>query len=471
MTPPIVIVGAGISGLACARRLLDLTGAAGGPPPGVVLLEAAPRPGGVIATEERDGWLIEGGPDCFITDKPWAVDLCRRLGLEDAIIGTNPALRRSFIWKRGRLVPIPEGYYLLAPARIVPFLTSPILSPAGRLRVACEVFLPRRPAPADESLASFVRRRFGREALEWLAQPLVAGIYNANPESLSLRATFPRFLDLERTHRSVILGLLRGRRAAPGAGSGTSGARYGLFATLRHGLGSLVDRLAAGLPEGALRTGTRAVALDRGSPPAAWIVRTDRGETIAARSLVLALPAGAAAALLRGADPALAEMLGAIRYGGAATVSLAYARRDVPRGIQGFGFVVPRAEGRDLVACTVSSQKFAGRAPEDGLLLRAFLPCHDPGAADPERLEETARREIRDLLGITAPPILARAFAYPGALPQYTVGHLERVAGIEARLRGLPGLFLAGNGLHGIGVPDCVRSGERAAEALAARPG
>jgi oxygen-dependent protoporphyrinogen oxidase len=476
-----VVVGAGISGLACARRLVELGRAAGGPPPEILLLEAGPRPGGVISTEERDGFLIEGGPDCFITDKPWAVDLCRRLGLEGELLGTNPDLRRSFVWKRGRLLPIPEGFYLLAPARVVPFMTSPILSPAGRLRVACEVLLPRRPAPEDESLASFVRRRFGRQALEWLAQPLVAGIYNADPEELSLRATFPRFLEMERRHRSVILGLLRARRAAgagaasgPGAapGAGTSGARYGLFATLRRGLGDLVGRLAAGLPTGTLRTGAAAAAIERAGPPGApWILRTAGGEALAARGVVLALPAPAAAALLRAFDPALADALAGIRYGGAATVNLAYDRRDVPHRFRGFGFVVPRAERRALVACTVSSLKFAGRAPEDGLLLRAFLPCPDRDAADPERLEAAARRELRDLLGIAAAPRLARVFAYPGALPQYTVGHLRRVATIETRLRAHPGLLLAGNGLRGIGLPDCVRSGEQAAESLAGTAG
>jgi oxygen-dependent protoporphyrinogen oxidase len=486
-----VVVGAGISGLACARRLVELARAAGGPSREIVLLEAGPRPGGVIRTEERDGFLIEGGPDCFITDKPWAIDLCRRIGLQDELIGTNPDLRRSFVWKRGRLLPIPEGFYLLAPARVVPFMTSPILSPAGRLRVACEVLLPRRPAAQDESLASFVRRRFGRQALEWLAQPLVAGIYNADPEHLSLRATFPRFLEMERRHRSVIVALLRARRAAggiapPGSagdpvsgcrgggqvpGADTSGARYGLFATLRRGLGDLVERLAADLPAGALRTGAPAAAIERGAPDAPWIVRTAGGGVLAARGLVLAVPAPAAAALLRHLDPALADALAGVRYGGAATVSLAYDRHDLPQALRGFGFVVPRAERRDLVACTVSSLKFAGRAPADGVLLRAFLPCPDRAAADPERLVATARCELRDLLGIAAAPRLARAFAHPGALPQYTVGHLERVAAIESRLRAHPGLLLAGNGLWGIGLPDCIRSGERAAESLAGTAG
>lgn len=471
--PRVVVIGAGISGLACARRLLDLARAGGGPPPDLTVLEAAGRPGGVIATEERDGFLIEGGPDCFITDKPWALDLCRRIGLQDEIIGTNPLLRRSFIWKRGRLHPIPEGFYLLAPSRLLPFLVSPILSPAGRLRVACDLVLPRGPASADESLASFVRRRFGREALEWLAQPLVAGIYNADPENLSLRATFPRFLEMERRHRSLILGLRQGRRSAsPGAvGGGTSGARYSLFATLRRGLGALVDHLAADLPPGTLRTGTRVTALERGGSPAGWTVRTAAGGSIAAHDVVLALPASAAGALLRGPDPALADLLGGIRHGGAATVTLAYGRDDLPDTPHGFGFVVPRAEKRALVACTFSSRKFAGRAPEGGALLRAFLPCPDAAAADPRALEETARRELRAMIGITATPRFARVFAYPGALPQYTVGHLERVAAIESRLRGLPGILLAGSGLRGIGVPDCIRAGEEAAGILAGGPG
>lgn len=483
----VVIVGAGISGLACAHRLAALARERGGAPAEVVLLEAASRPGGAIATTTAGGYLMEAGPDCFITDRPWAIDLCRRLGLGEEILGTNPRCRRSFIVKRGRLLPIPEGFYLLAPARALPFLVSPVLSPLGRLRVGCEVLLPRGAPREDESLASFVRRRFGKEALERLAHPLVAGIYGADPEALSLRATFPLFLELERSDRSVILGLRRRQReaaagrAAGGAGTavaatagaaGTSGARYSLFVTLRGGLGRLVDRLAGSLPPGGLRTGTPAAAVTRSGPgPEPWSVRTGTGDTLRAAAVVLALPASASARLLADLDPGLAAGLAAIPYGSVATVNLAYARGAIAHPLDGLGFVVPRSEGGTLVACTFSSVKFEGRAPADGVLLRAFAAAGDGAGTDPAALERETHAALARLLGITAPPRLSQVRVWRGAMPRYAVGHAARLAAIETRLADHPGLLLAGNGLRGVGLPDCVRGGERAAETVAAVAG
>lgn len=466
----VVVAGAGIGGLACAHRLLALAGERG-LPLRLTVLEAADRPGGVIVTERVDGCIVEGGPDCFVTDRPWGIDLVRRAGLGDEIVGTSEAHRRSFVCVRGRLLPIPEGYQLLAPGRILPFATTPILGLKGKLRAACDLVLPRGPRVDDESLASFVRRRFGRETLERLAQPLLAGIYNADPERLSLRATMPRFLDLERTHRSVILGLLRGRRSAPDAArTGVSGARYSLFVTLRNGLQTLTDRLAATLPAGSLRLGTRLARLDR-APGARWRASTYQGETLEADAVVLALPACAAAPLVRPLDESLAGLLAAVPYGGAATVSLAYRRADVAHPLDGFGFVVPRSEGRTLVACSFSSVKFPGRAPEDRVLLRAFLDGRTAEGAGPGRLEAIVRDELRDLLGITTAPLFARSYVYARAMAQYEVGHLVRVAAVEERLARHPGLALAGNGLKGVGLPDCARSGEAAAERVLAPAG
>jgi oxygen-dependent protoporphyrinogen oxidase len=462
----VVVVGAGISGLACAWRLATLARERRAPLD-LTVLEASGRAGGVIASERGDGFLVEAGPDGFITDKPWALDLCRRLGLERDILGTNPDCRRSFVLIGGRVLPVPEGYQLLAPSRLLPFVTTRVLSLAGKARAACDLFIPRAPERPDESLASFVRRRFGSEVLERLAQPLVAGIYDADPERLSLRATLPRFLEMERAHRSVILALLRDRRRTGGPGPGVSGARYSLFATLRDGLQTLVDRLAAALPSGALRLNVNVTRLapDRdGTGRGGWQVATDSGERLAADAVVLALPAHAAAALLRGADAALAAALDAIPYGTSVTVNLAYRRADVQHPLDGFGLVVPRGERRRLVACTFSSVKYAGRAPEGTLLLRAFL-------GDVEAPERAARDDLRDILGITAAPLLARTAVWPRSMPRYEVGHLERVAAIEGRLAALPGLFLAGNGLRGVGIPDCVRGGEAAAEGIAARSG
>ena len=487
MTPPlqagerlrVVVAGAGVAGLACAHRLLE---AVRDRPLELTVLDAADRPGGVIVSERIDGCLVEGGPDCFVTDRPWGIDLCRRAGLADEIIGTGQQHRRSFILRGRRLLPIPEGYQLLAPSRILPFAATPILGLGGKLRAACDLVLPRGPAAEDESLASFVRRRFGQETLERLAQPLLAGIYNADPERLSLRATMPRFLELERQYRSVILGLmLARRRASQVARKGVSGARYGLFVTLRNGLQTLTDRLASALPAGSLRLGTKVARLDPGDRDAGagrpggtgapWRVTTYRGESFAADAVVLAMPACAAALLVRPFDDGLGGLLGNVAYGGAATVSLAFRRSDVPHPLDAFGFVVPRREGRRLVACTFSHVKFPGRAPEGTVLLRAFLDGRSAGDGGPSDLERIVRDELRDILGITAPPRFARSFVHLRAMAQYEVGHLARVAAIEAGLSRHAGLALAGNGLRGVGIPDCARSGETAADGILARAG
>ena len=464
----VCVVGGGISGLAAAYELTrrrDPTA----PAPEVLLLEASPRLGGTVRTERRDGFLLEHGPDSFISEKPEALALAREIGLASRLLETNAAHRRSFIVRGGRLRPVPEGFHLLAPARVWPFVTTDIFSWAGKARMALDLFLPRR-APEgeddDESLAAFVRRRFGREALERMAQPMVGGIYTADPERLSLRATMPRFLEMERAHRSVILALWRARRGANGAREGTSGARYGLFLSFDDGMQVLTDRLAALLPEGTARLNTRVVAASPDAATQRWRLRTAAGETLTADALCLALPAYASAELLRETDAELADELAAIPYASTATVNLAYRRTDVPHPLDGFGFVVPFAERRAALACTFSSVKFAGRAPEGRVLLRAFVG----GALQPEMfaLDEgemlaRVREDLRALLGVSAPPLFAEVARWPRSMAQYHLGHLARLARIRRRLARFPSLKLAGNAYHGAGLPDCVRSGTAAA--------
>ena len=462
--PRIVIVGAGIAGLACAARLLDLSRERGRSYD-LTVLDSAPRAGGVISTEHRDGFLVEKGPDCFITEKPWALDLCRRLGLEDQLIGTNPDCRRSFVLLRGRILPIPEGYQLMAPGRLWPFATTPILSLAGKLRAACDLILPRGAPRNDESLASFVRRRFGSEVLERLAQPLIAGIYNADPERLSLRATMPRFLEMERRDRSLILALARARRRQASSDSGVSGARYSLFVTLRGGLQVLIDRLVARLPAQALRLGTRAVSLRR--ERGGWTVVLEGGGKIEADAVVLAMPARGSAPLLRDVEPALADSLGSIRYGTSATVNMGYRLEEIPFPVRGFGFVVPRSERLSLIACSFSSVKFEGRARQGTILLRCFTGGVMAEQTTRDDLERAVRDDLKRSVGLTASPTLSMTSVWPKAMAQYEVGHTDRVERIESLLAGRPGLALAGNGLRGVGIPDCVHSGERAAESTA----
>ena len=457
----IVIIGGGISGLAAAHRVKELNPAAE-----VTVLEASNRLGGTIHTEYRDGFLLERGPDSFISEKPHAIALAKRLGLESQLIRTNEEYRRSFIVRDGRLRAVPEGFQLMAPSRMWPFITSDIFSLAGKARMAADLLLPRRTSngSTDESLASFVRRRLGKEALARMAQPMVGGIYTADPETLSLRATLPRFLDMEQKHRSLILAMLRQGRAQK---TGTSGARYSLFLSFERGMQVLVDALTQLTRMNAdLRLKTRAQRLtfDRG-----WKIYTDRKEQFEADAVCLAVPAYVAASLLDGTHERLAQKLRQIKYASTATINFGYRRAAIAHPLNGFGFVVPFIEKRSLIACTFSNVKFSGRAPEGHVLLRAFAG----GALQPEIFAldeaEMSRRveaDLRELLGISEDPRFIEVAKWERSMPQYEVGHLERVEEIEALVNQLPGLALAGNAYRGAGIPDCVRSGEAAAEFL-----
>lgn len=466
----VVVVGGGITGLACAHRAAELARERGIELE-LTVLEARERLGGTIETERAGGFLIEAGPDSFLSEKPWALALCRRLGVTDRLVPTDDRFRKTFVWFRGRLHPLPEGFQLLAPTRLGPFLTSGLFSWPGKLRLALDLLLPRGSPGDDESLGSFVRRRLGREALERVAQPLVAGIYTADPDELSLGATMPRFLELERRERSVILALWRARRRAPAAAEGTSGARWSLFVTFANGMGELVEALARRLPPGAVHLKRRVGGIARRD--GRWRIELADG-AIEADRVVVATEAHAAARLLRYVDPPLSTMLQVIPYASSATVSLGYRRADIPHPLDGFGFVVPRREGRALLACTFSSVKYPGRAPEGGALFRCFLGGALNAAmleGDDGELVQRARGELRAALGVGAEPVLARVARHPFAMPQYGVGHLRSVEAIERRLETAPGLALAGAGYRGVGIADCVRSGESAAEhALLASP-
>jgi oxygen-dependent protoporphyrinogen oxidase len=483
----VAIVGGGISGLAAAHRLHELSAAdaseARETATDFVLLEASMRVGGTIRTERREGFLLEGGPDAFISEKPEALALARRIGLSSHIIETNEAHRRSFVARGSRLHATPEGFQLLAPSRLWPFVTSGIFSWPGKARMALDLLLPRRRVASDtsgdnddESLAAFVRRRLGREALERMAQPMVGGIYTADPEQLSLRATMPRFLEMERRHRSLILAMWKAaRRTSEATGDGralqrsTSGARYSLFLSLDGGMQMLTDTLAARLPAASLRLDTRVASLAFRRESNSWLLTTQAGESIHADAVCLALPAYASARLLRDSDAALADELEGIPYASTATVNLAFRRDSIPHPLDGFGFVVPFIERRATIACSFSSVKFAGRAPEGHALLRAFVG----GALQPETfaLDEDAivsavRRDLRELLGVREPPLFTRVEKWPRSMAQYHVGHLARVERIRTHLANHPTLRLCGNAYHGAGIPDCIRGGEQAAEQL-----
>ena len=484
-----VVIGGGITGLTACYRLTQQA-QAGGLPLDVVLLEAGDRLGGVIATRREacprprsgDGLLLEEGPDCFLTTKPEGIELCNELGLSAELIGTTTEHRQSFIVRRGKLVPVPQGFYLMAPGSLWPFVTTPAFSWPGKLRMALDLVLPRRASEDDESLADFVTRRLGREALERMAQPMVGGIYTADPRHLSMQATMPQFPDMERRHRSLILALRHRQRqagaqqpgACPGPRSGVSGARYGLFASFRHGMQTLVDALADRLPAGAVRLQTPVCSVRRVSPSHSpggarggrWIVSPQHGPDFEADAVCLALTAPQAARLLSDLDPELAAGLCAIPYASSAIVTLACDRADVAHPLNGMGFVVPAVEQRNLIACTFSSVKFAGRAPADKVLLRAFVggALQQEQALWPDaKLQDAVLRDLRQLLGLTGTPRLCHVSRHSSAMPLYHVGHLARIERLETVIRRWPGLALAGNAYHGVGVPDCIRSGDEAA--------
>ena len=470
----VAIAGGGISGLALAHKLVEESARLPRPLE-IHLFESDSRVGGVISTEMMDGFLLEGGPDSFISEKPWAMALARRIGLVEELIGTNPLYRRSFIVRRGNLHPVPEGFYLLAPSQLWPFVTTPVFSWAGKLRMGLDLILPRRRAgspPGDESLASFVRRRFGRQALERMAQPMVGGIYTADPEELSLRATMPQFLDWEQQYRSLIIAMVqRRRKMLAHLKEKASGPRYGLFVSFKNGMNQLVTTLEKRLPPGTIHLNSKITSVERNPVTGRWIL--SRGEErLEADALCLALPAFSSATLLESLHPELASRLRGIKYASTATVNLAYRQADIPRQLDGFGFVVPVVEKRELLACTFGTVKFPGRAPAEFALLRAFMG----GALQPEVFEmedsemlQAVRRNLEDLLGIRAQPLFSRVERHPNSMAQYRVGHLDLLQKIETNLESLPGLYLAGNGFTGIGVPDCIRRAEECASMILCR--
>jgi oxygen-dependent protoporphyrinogen oxidase len=462
----VVIIGAGLSGLATAYRLVERATAARRPVE-VVVLEASDRIGGAIRTRRVDGFTLEGGADSFITNKPWGVELCRSLGLADQLIGTDAQHRRSFVVRQGRLIPVPEGFVLLAPNRLGPILTSPILSLRGKLRMLLDLVLPRRDDEGDESLGSLVKRRLGREALDRLVQPLVGGIYTADPNELSARATLPQFLAMERDHGSLILGAIRQARQTRWVERNASGARYGMFVSLADGMETLPRALAAALPAGSVRTRTAVRRVSRDGPGRPWLVEPLDGPPIEADVVVVATEAHASARILDGVDPELALQLRSIPYASSVLVNVAYRRDRVSHPLDGFGVVVPSVENRSILAVSFLSVKFPTRAPAGTVLMRVFLG----GATQPEMFErddEAIRAvvlsELHDLLGASGEPLLLDVDRHARAMPQYTLGHIDRVEAIKQRTARHPGLVITGIAYEGVGIPDCVHAAEKAAD-------
>ena len=450
---PVAVVGGGITGLVAAHHL-----AAAGVP--FTLFEKQPRWGGVVRTERVEGFLLEGGPDSILAQKPDAIALCRDLGLGESLVPTR-APRTVYVLRRGRLHALPEGV-LGIPSRIGPFLRTGLFSWRGKLRMALDLVVPRG-GESDESIATFLRRRLGQEAVERLGQPLMAGIHSGDPERLSLRATFPRLAEIEARHRSLLRGFRAAARAAAGPPAGPAG--FGsVFVTLSAGLGALVETLVATLPPASLRPETSVASVARTG--AGLSLRMADGTRATASAVILAVPPPQAAIMLADLDRELADLLAAIPFVSTAAVFLGYRREDVTHPLDGHGVMIPWTEGLRTSACTFFSSKFTGRAPEGHVLLRGFLgSARDAGvlASTDAELAQVVRRELGLLLGLRGEPVLVRVYRWPGGTPQMEVGHLERMARIEARLADGPGLSLAGAGLRGAGLPDCIADGRAAA--------
>ncbi len=492
----VVVIGGGMAGLAAAEALLnepprdDGAGRAGSRR--VTLIEPSGRVGGVLETVRRDGWLIERSADSFLAVRPEGVALVERVGLTGELIGVDPRVRRALILHHGRTEAVPLGFRLIAPGLLNSILTTPLLSPLGRLRLLCERFVPvRNRSLTDESLEQFAVRRLGREAFEQLVQPLAAGIWTADPARLSMAAACPEFFAMEIRDGSLWAGEQKRGRAAAGAPQ-AAGARYGNFLTLASGMETLPRRLADQLAARGVQFITASATALQQRPDRVWEVSLSARvggnvvggnvvggkeiagavslpSTIEADAVIVAVPSGAAAELLRSADPTLAMGLAGIEYAGSAVVSLGFAREDVAHSLDAAGVVIPRSEGRRILAVSFSSQKFPGRAPEDSVLLRTFVGgALDPetAALDDERLLPLVLAELRAVLGVRGTPRLVQIDRWRGAMPQYTVGHADRVATIQRLVASHRGLALAGAAYEGVGIPQVIASGQAAAASL-----
>ncbi|MGA9801312.1 MAG: protoporphyrinogen oxidase [Terriglobales bacterium] len=453
----IAIVGGGISGLAAAFALEERR--RGGEALEYAVYEAGPRFGGVLATEEIEGCLVEAGPDSFLTEKPWAADLCRRLGIEDQLIGSNDSDRKTYILLKGKLTPLPDGLMFMVPTRLAPALLSTLFSPATKFRMVREWRFSPRGSRSDESVAAFVERHYGAEMVERLADPLLAGVYGGEASQLSVRAVLPRFMEMETKYGSLARGMLAGMKNRKPAQSAQP-----IFTSLKGGMQQLAEALVANLPGDVLRPST----------PVQAVQRQDRGWVVSAGyasdqfdAVIVATPATAAVPLFEITCAALASELKAIPYSSSMTVALGFdkaVRASLPAG---FGFLVPRTEGKRMLAATFVHNKFPHRAPPDRALIRCFLG----GSRDEQVLQLSdeevltiVREELRQILGLNAEPLFTRIYRWKGAMAQYVVGHLEWLQRIESLVKQWPGLALAGNAYRGIGVPDCVRSGEAAVQ-------
>jgi len=467
----IAIIGGGISGLSAAYEL-ELARRTGVPVE-YELFEAGSRFGGVISSEVVDGTVLEYGPDSFLTEKPAAEELCRELGLAGDLVGSNDGDRKTYILVRNRLVPLPDGLMFLVPTKLLPTLLTPLFSVGTKLRMILEMFQSQRPHGEDESVASLVKRHYGQQVVDRLADPLLSGIYGGNAEELSAQTVLPRMVKMEAKHGSLTLAMLAQMREQTQEREAEEEERPRLpvFTTLRFGLQQMIDGLLSRLDPERLHLGTPIQSIEK--PDRGWIVRRNCADTASPEifdGVIVATPAWAAAKMLGPVDSVLSEELQEIPYSSSIAVNLVFDGADLDPLPEGFGFLVPAAEQRSILACTFIHRKFPGRTASGKSVLRAFLGGVRNEALLAESddiLIETVREELRQILCVSAIPELAEVKRWPKAMAQYAVGHADRRHRIQSRLAALPTLYLAGNAYDGIGISDCIRLGRRAARELA----
>jgi protoporphyrinogen/coproporphyrinogen III oxidase len=456
----VAIIGGGIAGLAAAYEL-ELA-RRGGAAVDYQLFEAGARLGGVISSEVVDGTLIERGPDSWLTEKPAAAALCRELGLGRDLMASNDAERKTFIVVKNRLVALPDGLMFLVPTKLLPTVLTPLFGVGTKLRMMLELQQPRRTDAGDESVAALVRRHYGQQMVDRLADPLLSGIYGGDAAQLSAQSVLPRFVEMEAEYGSLTRGMLermRGRKAE-------DRETPAVFTTLRGGLQQMVDALVKRLDPERLHLGAPVVGVARDVDR--WAVEV-KGWSESFDALIVATPAWAAGELLSEVDDELGDELSGIPYGSSITVNLVYDGTQLDPLPEGFGFLVPRVEGRAMLACTTLNRKFPGRTAAGKTVLRAFVGGVRNAALlseSDDALVELVRRELFEILAISAVPEFTEVQRWPRAMAQYVVGHAERMAGIQARVAELPGLHLAGNAYSGIGISDCVRLGRGAARKI-----
>jgi len=468
----VAIIGGGITGLAAAFYL-QREAQARGQEVRCTLLESQARLGGKIITDRTREFTIEGGPDSFIVDKPWCLQLCHDAGLGDDLIPSNDLQRKVYVLRKGRLVEFPTGFRLTVPTELMPFVLSPLISPLGKLRMLGDLVIPPRRDKGDESLATFIRRRLGAEALDRIAGPLLGGIFVSDPERLSMDSTFPRLQAMEREYGSLIRAG-RAVRNLPPPTPKLRAAGNAMFNSLKHGMGSLVDALTRQI-QAEVRLQTPVAALRREGGRYTLFLGPSGSEQLQVDAVIVTSSSRQAGALLGEAHPRLAALLNGIRFVNTTTVSMAYLLDDIPdeRPLDGFGVLIPASEQRRLIAVTWASTKFRHRAPAGCVLLRAFVGGYRDEALatlPEEELLTMIRQEYESLFGITQAPMFHRVYRWPQANPQYDVGHLERVAEIEREASSWPGLVLAGSSYRGVGMPDCINGARQAVERVLGLP-